>query len=226
MDVDLTLIRHTGFFNPVEQHSTNVIVYGAGSVGSHVMYELAKLGVKSLEVIDFDTVEIHNIGNQFYRMSDVGESKVVRLKSNIKEFTNKDIHSNHLEITEDTELNIAMNSCHIMTFDNIEARRLVFNKLKGFPVDLIDVRAGGEGWELFEVRMDNPVECERFEKTLYYEGYSEDKCGEQTVCYNVLALASEVVNQFKRLNKKQQRPDRIRREMGSTIMIASKYKER
>jgi len=113
-----------------------------------------------------------------------------------------------------------------MTFDNMDARILVFEKLKGFPVDLIDVRAGGEGWELFEIRMDNPAECNKFEKSLHYGAYSEAKCGEQTVCYNVLALSSELVNQFKRLNKKQPRPDKIRREMASTIMIASKYMPR
>lgn len=220
-ELEVTMLRHKGFFHPDEQKATSVTVYGAGSVGSHVTYELAKLGVKNLVIVDFDVVELHNIGNQFYKMSDVGKKKGVALKQNIIEFTGREIEDKDKMITGTGDnLDISIGSVHILTFDNIDARRFVYNQLKGFPVTLIDARAGGEGWEVYEIDCSNELECQEFEKTFDGE-FSPALCGFQTVIYNVTNLASEVCNQFKKLNADIPRPRIIRREMKTYKYLAS-----
>jgi len=216
---DTILLRHKGFFHPDNQKVTSVTVYGAGSVGSHVIYELAKLGVKNLIVHDFDKVELHNIGNQFYKLDDVGKTKVEALLENVTQFTGNDLRISATKITPEFIFEFAMDSLHIMTFDNIESRKIVFDCLRGFPLTLIDVRAGGEGWELYEVRMDNEEACKWYEPKLQGE-FSEAKCGERTVIYNVTNLASEVCNHFKKLNLNIGRPRNIRREMKTYRMLS------
>ena len=60
-------LRQKRLFNPEEQ-STEIIIVGAGSTGSFVSLNLAKMGMNKIKVIDFDIVEDHNIPNQFFRI--------------------------------------------------------------------------------------------------------------------------------------------------------------
>ena len=52
-------------------------VIGVGAIGRQVALQLASIGVRSLQLIDFDTVEATNVTTQGYRWSEIGEAKVV-----------------------------------------------------------------------------------------------------------------------------------------------------
>jgi molybdopterin/thiamine biosynthesis adenylyltransferase len=55
---------------------TRIAVVGAGAVGNEVVKNLALLGVGAIDLLDFDTVEIHNLTRSiFLRESDVGTPK-------------------------------------------------------------------------------------------------------------------------------------------------------
>lgn len=57
-----------------------VTVCGAGAVGSHLVDNLARQGVRHLTVIDSDRVEAHNVGTQTYVQGDAGAFKVEMLQ--------------------------------------------------------------------------------------------------------------------------------------------------
>ena len=76
--------RQNRILNPDECYS-NIHIIGAGSTGSFIALNLAKMGMKNIIVYDFDKVEEPNIPNQFYRIKDVGKYKVTALKQIIKE---------------------------------------------------------------------------------------------------------------------------------------------
>src|SRR5687768_2387702 len=46
--------------------AVRVTLCGAGALGSHLTDNLVRQGVRSLRVIDHDTVESHNVGTQLY----------------------------------------------------------------------------------------------------------------------------------------------------------------
>lgn len=221
---DQYYLRHSGFFNSESQLATAVVIYGAGSVGSHVAYELCKMGVKEITIVDFDKIEPHNISNQFYAVEQLGESKSSSLKQNLLQFTGSNVEIYEQKLTEEGEFpfSIATDALHIMTFDNIEARKIVFDNLRGFPVTLFDARAGGEGFELFEIQMEDEEDCEYFDGSLQGE-FVELKCGEQTVIYNVTCLAAEVCNQFKKWNLRAKRPTYLSRNMNSYKYLAARW---
>jgi hypothetical protein len=56
--------------------SITATVIGVGAIGRQVALQLAALGIRKLQLIDFDTVELTNVTTQGYRQSDVGSSKV------------------------------------------------------------------------------------------------------------------------------------------------------
>ncbi|MEK6569249.1 MAG: ThiF family adenylyltransferase, partial [candidate division NC10 bacterium] len=64
-----------------------VTMIGCGGIGSFSALALAKMGCVHLTVYDDDRVEEHNIPNQLYRLSDVGQLKVICLAEIIKDFT-------------------------------------------------------------------------------------------------------------------------------------------
>ncbi|QDU05454.1 putative adenylyltransferase/sulfurtransferase MoeZ [Gimesia chilikensis] len=62
---------------PAEKlRSLTVTVIGVGAIGRQVALQLASLGVRRLQLVDFDLVEPTNITTQGYCIADLGQSKV------------------------------------------------------------------------------------------------------------------------------------------------------
>lgn len=68
-------------------HDAKVTLLGIGGVGSHVLYDLAAMGVRNIRAVDFDTVELSNLNRQIiYNPSDIGQLKTEVAKKRILEF--------------------------------------------------------------------------------------------------------------------------------------------
>jgi len=91
--------RNIEFFSAYNKAETNkylnqekikmakVTVLGLGGVGSHVLYNLAALGVHNFRIVDFDNVELSNLNRQIlYNENDIGQPKTVAAKNRILEF--------------------------------------------------------------------------------------------------------------------------------------------
>jgi molybdopterin-synthase adenylyltransferase len=62
-----------------------VLVIGAGGLGCPILQYLAPAGVGTIGIVDFDTIEIHNLHRQIlYTENQVGLSKATTAKSTIK----------------------------------------------------------------------------------------------------------------------------------------------
>ena len=101
-------------------------VCGAGALGSLLIDNLVRQGVRHVVAIDHDRVEAHNAGTQLYGQSDVGAFKVEVLKAQCFRSTGVEITAINKWLDErtikkflrDAELVIDM-------FDNSPSRRLV-----------------------------------------------------------------------------------------------------
>ncbi len=60
-----------------------VTVIGVGAIGRQVALQLAAIGVRQLQLIDFDSVELSNITTQGYLPADIGEPKVVATRRSV-----------------------------------------------------------------------------------------------------------------------------------------------
>lgn len=63
---------------------TTVAVIGVGAVGRQAALQLAAIGVRRLQLVDFDVVDRTNVTTQGYRAGDVGRLKVEATASAVK----------------------------------------------------------------------------------------------------------------------------------------------
>jgi hypothetical protein len=62
-----------------------VTVIGVGAIGRQVALQLAAIGVRRLQLIDFDRVDATNVTTQGYRASEIGQLKVEAAASAVRE---------------------------------------------------------------------------------------------------------------------------------------------
>lgn len=75
----MDLIKSFEFFDPTMVNAPCHII-GCGSVGSTLAENLARLGITNFVLYDFDIVEAHNIANQMFVASDIGQAKTEATK--------------------------------------------------------------------------------------------------------------------------------------------------
>lgn len=209
----MDFMRQTKIFNPEEQKN-RIIVIGAGSTGSFITLNLAKLGFKDILVYDFDKVEKHNIPNQFYRMADVGKFKVDALKEIILDFTGTEITAINQKLEKDDMLDLELETIVIFCLDSMNARKEIYENLKEFPVKLIDTRMGGVGYQIYSLNLNEEEDKTFYERTLNYE-IMETPCGEKSVIFTILSIASETCNIVKKIDKGEGYPQKLKRDMRS-----------
>jgi len=209
--------RQHGFFDPAHDNP-KVVVVGAGSLGSNIVFLLAKMGVQDIKVYDGDDIEEHNLPNQMYTHEQVGLSKVVALSENLNMFGQNSFRFNVGNVTDKVDIPNEAETIYILATDTLESRRLVYGLIEFFPMHLIDARSGGEGYQIYYVDLMNDEMKAEYVKTLEGED-GELKCGEQTVIYNVMSAAAEVCNLVKRISKGQTHATVIKREMSVPRII-------
>jgi molybdopterin/thiamine biosynthesis adenylyltransferase len=105
-----------------------VLVIGAGGLGCPILQYIATAGVGTIGIIDFDTIELHNLHRQIlYTEEQVGQSKAITAKS-VLETLNPLIQIIALEqkLTIENAAQIIMNFDVIIDgCDNFETRYLV-----------------------------------------------------------------------------------------------------
>ena len=80
------VIKYFGEEKFSKMENSSVAVFGVGGVGSHVVNMLARSGVKSIKIVDFDRVSLSSLNRHSFALrKDVGIPKVECLKKYIKE---------------------------------------------------------------------------------------------------------------------------------------------
>ncbi|MEK7639519.1 MAG: ThiF family adenylyltransferase [Patescibacteria group bacterium] len=178
-------------FNP--ENARPVCQIGAGSVGSYLAYLLAKVGVKDIEVWDYDVVESHNVPMSLYSPEDIGRSKVDVLKERIRELTGVEIIGRHERFTgKELFRNVSVIAC----VDSMKTRELIWKNVRGnLSVDIFcDTRTSEMYAEAYAINGNDVTDIKRYDHLLFPDKEAvRQVCGRHGIAFATMRTASTVV---------------------------------
>lgn len=180
-----------------------ITLIGCGGIGSPTALLLAKVGCPCLTLMDPDTVEEHNLPNQLFRLTDVGNiqkkesrplPKVIALMQLIEEFS--ECHITPLCQTFDGKQKLS--GIVISGVDTMAVRKVIWEKVKNnIEVPLyIDGRIGGETIEVFTIHPMHLKDIEFYEKWIFPDDKAAElPCTARAIMYTGFLIASFIVSQ-------------------------------
>ncbi|MBO5377235.1 MAG: sulfur carrier protein ThiS adenylyltransferase ThiF [Ruminiclostridium sp.] len=147
--------------------SACVAVCGLGGLGSNVAISLARAGVGTLLLIDFDRVDISNLHRQQYSISQLGMYKTEAMKrtlSEISPYCNAITHT--VKLTEENLSLIADCSIVCECFDNAQCKAMLVNGVAERYHEKYIVSASG----MSGLHRGNTIQTKRLGKRLYICG--------------------------------------------------------
>jgi sulfur carrier protein ThiS adenylyltransferase len=143
-------------FSEIENHLKRfrVGVAGAGGLGSNCAAALARTGVGTLVIADYDTVEQSNLSRQYYFVNQIGMMKTTALKENlvrIRPEINVVVHQVKLNRRNVTPI---FAGCHVIVeaFDKAEMKEMLIETVqKELPGIPLIVGSGMAGWGNTEI---------------------------------------------------------------------------
>jgi len=160
-------------------------IAGAGGLGSNCAAALARSGVGTLVIADFDIVEELNLNRQYYFSDQIGMMKTDAIRDNIKR-----INPGISVITHQIKLD-KINLCEIFTGCNIIIEAFDHAAMKEMLIETVQTKmpwiplivgSGMAGWG-----NTNDLKCREIDETLYV-------CGDESseVSDNLPPLAPRV----------------------------------
>ncbi|MBP3378510.1 MAG: sulfur carrier protein ThiS adenylyltransferase ThiF [Clostridia bacterium] len=147
--------------------SACVAVCGLGGLGSNLAVSLARSGVGTLLLIDFDKVDMSNLHRQQYAVSQLGMCKTDAMKQTLAEiapYCNVITHT--VKLKEDNLSLIA--DCDVVCecFDNTEYKAMLVNGVSEYYPEKYIVAASG----MSGLHTGNTIQTKKFGKRLYICG--------------------------------------------------------
>jgi sulfur carrier protein ThiS adenylyltransferase len=138
-------------FSEIKDHLAQfrVGIAGAGGLGSNCAVALARSGVGTLVLSDFDVVEPANLNRQYYFNNQVGMLKSAALKENIARINPDITVIAHEEKLNRKNIPVIFSGCDVVVeaFDSDDMKEMlietVLTKLPGIPVI---IGSGLAGW--------------------------------------------------------------------------------
>lgn len=193
---DMRFLRQQDVVDAEKLANLQVSLIGLGSIGSVTGLYLAKMGVVKLTCFDSDIVDVHNVSNQAYGISDVGLLKA-------------DAFSNLVELQTGVLPNtIGMNydgrplsTIVVSAVDSMSSRKAIWKSIREQPnVRLyIDARMGLETMIVHAVRPQLFMDRLKYSQSIVRDDQTlQEPCTARTICYTPLMAGSVICSLVKR----------------------------
>jgi sulfur carrier protein ThiS adenylyltransferase len=157
-------------FAEINEHLSHfrVGIAGAGGLGSNCAIALARSGVGTLVISDFDVIEPANLNRQYYFTSQVGMLKTAALKENISRINPDIIVIAHSEKLNTKNIPVIFDGCDVIVeaFDKDEMKEMLIEtvqiNLPGIP---LIIGSGLAGWG-----KSNAIKYRKIDETLFVCG--------------------------------------------------------
>lgn len=176
-----------------------VCIAGLGGLGSNIALMLARSGIGTLKLIDFDVVDITNLNRQAYRIEHIGRPKTKAIKSMIEEINPYIKVETHQEkVTKENMQELFKGETLVCeAFDNPQYKAMLINYLlESQPETMVVAGSGMAG-----IGSSNDICTKRRMKHLYVcgDGESDAYAGMGLLAPRVAICAGHQANMLLRL---------------------------
>ena len=188
------LIRQQGLVPSDRLVDLTATVIGVGAIGRQVALQLAAIGVRSIQLIDFDSVDETNITTQGYSAGDVGKLKVDATRSSILQL-DSDIHVE--TINDRFRPRHVVGEAIFCCVDSISARTAIWRSVNTGCRFWADGRMLGETIRILSVANDNGRS--HYPTTLFQQSEAQQgQCTSRSTIYTANISAGLITHQFTR----------------------------
>lgn len=165
-------------FSEIRDHLSQfrVGIAGAGGLGSNCAVALARSGIGTLVISDFDIIEPANLNRQYYFTSQVGIMKSTALKENISRINPDVTVIAHTEKLDSSNIPEIFAGCDVVVeaFDRDDMKQMlietIITEMPGIPVV---VGSGLAGWGNSE-----SIQFRKADDTIYICGDESTQAGD------------------------------------------------
>jgi hypothetical protein len=172
----------------------SITVIGVGAVGRQVTLQLAAIGARRIQLVDFDHVDESNITTQAYLAEDVGLPKVTALASAVKKLDSTvELEMVHERFRPKLRVGKAIFCC----VDSIETRSAIWRSVSRRTEFWADGRMLGEAIRVLAVT--DHIGRHHYGATLFAGAAAQPgRCTARSTIYSANILAGLMVHQFVR----------------------------
>lgn len=148
-EMQAALAARHGSLEQAMLSQARVAVAGLGGLGSNIAFSLARIGVGSLHLIDFDRVDITNLNRQQYFVHQIGMYKTEALRENLLKINPYlDIRTDCVKADDSNVRELFAEDMFICeAFDKAENKAMLVNAvLEGFPEKYLVAASGMAGF--------------------------------------------------------------------------------
>jgi sulfur carrier protein ThiS adenylyltransferase len=165
-------------FQEIKDHLAQfrVGIAGAGGLGSNCAVALARSGIGTLVLSDFDIIEPANLNRQYYFTNQVGIPKSTALKENIARINPNVTVIAHLEKLDRNNIPVIFNGCDVIVeaFDRDDMKEMLIETvLIMMPGTPVVVGSGLAGWGNSEA-----IKYRKADDTIYVCGDEQTIAGD------------------------------------------------
>lgn len=193
-------------------------VIGVGAIGRQAALQLTAIGVPSLQLVDFDLVEVSNLASQGYLEEDLGKLKVQATAALCMK-VNSDLETDAMP--ERFRRSMEIGNVVFCCVDSIDVRRLIWDAVKDKVTFFCDARMSAEVLRVLTV-------CDSKSRTHYpttlfrTEEAFAGPCTAKTTIYCSNIAAGLMVSQFtKYLRRLPIEPDIQLNLLASELNVAA-----
>jgi molybdopterin-synthase adenylyltransferase len=176
-----------------------VTVIGVGAIGRQVALQLAAIGVRRLQLVDFDHVDVTNVTTQGFAADDVGLAKVRAMERSVRRLD----PTIHLDLVEDRyRPKMVLGEAVFCCVDSIETRAAIWRSGGRRASFWADGRMLAETIRVLVVTSD--AGREHYPTSLFASSEAQPgRCTARSTIYTANIAAGLMVHQFCRWLRRQ-----------------------
>lgn len=216
-------VRQRDLVPPERLARCHAIVIGVGSIGRQVALQLAATGVPSMTLFDPDTVAVENLATQGFSPNDIGDAKVDAVGNACHEqcpMLELHVQRERFKKSSIRGWSRTQDHCVFLCVDTIEARRLIWESVRGVASFFTDGRMTAEVIRI--LASDCPSVDGVYPKSLFTAGEAfAGSCTAKSTIYTANIAAGLMVGQFARwLRRLRVTPDQTLNLLASELTVS------